>query len=109
MKAKDDKEKEIIKRNFSVLVWKLIKNSKHNSARDFALDIGVEPAHIQKIIRDNKDVALTTIVTIAEGLGFSMRELGKSYDEITKEDIEDYKKEIAKQRRLRGKKNTTKK
>ena len=103
MKAKSDKEKDSIKLSFAVLVWKLLKASKYKSAREFALDIGLEPAHVQKIIRENKDVAITTVVTIAEGFGISMGDFGKEYENITRIDINAYKKDMEEQKRLKGK------
>lgn len=98
MRTKDDKEKDAIKFCFSVASWKILLLSRYNSARAFALDIGMEPAHIQKIIRETRNVTITTIVSIVEGLELSMEEFGRIYDNINDEDLSNYRTEIKKQK-----------
>lgn len=99
MKAKNEKEKNQIKLRFAVTIWKLLNNSSYESAREFALDNDMEPAHIQKLIREPKDLTLITIVSLKDGLNISMESLGLTYDSLTDDDYKNYSNYLKEQKK----------
>ena len=90
MKAREKEEKDKIKLRYAVGLARALANSKYNSFRDLALQSGLEPAHIQRISVGKVDVALTTCISLAEGLGISYTELSTYYDKVTDKDIQDF-------------------
>ncbi len=98
MKGKEQNEKEIIKLRFAVALEKALSDSDLKSFRELASASGLEPAHVQRISSGKVDIALTTIVSLADGFGITLTELFAYYDRVTKKDISNYnkKKEAAK-------------
>ncbi len=93
------KEKDNMKRKFAACLMKIINANKLQakanaekgienldlvtSLRKLAAASGVDYATIQKIATGKKNPAWTTTVLIAEGLGLSMEEWGRKYDEVS--------------------------
>ena len=87
MKPKEKREKLNIKLRFAVGLEKALKNSEFESFRQLALHIGFEPAHIQRIATAKVDIALSSAISLAEGLGLSFAQLATYYDNVTEADI----------------------
>lgn len=104
MKALEKEEKDNIKLQYAVGLYKALKNSSFKSYRQLAKEAGMEPAHMQKIAVGKLDVTLTTNVAIATALGITYTELAAYFDGITENDTEDFILYLEEQKQLRGKK-----
>jgi hypothetical protein len=102
MKAKEKGEKDKIKLRYAVGLARALEDSSFNSFRDLALNTGLEPAHIQRISVGKVDVALTTSISLAEGLGITYAELSSYYDEVTEKQIQEFLKMIESRQRKKG-------
>lgn len=85
-------EKEVIKLGFAVALEKALSDSDLKSFGELASASGLEPAHVQRILSGTVGIALTTIVSLADGFGISLAELFAYYDGVTKKDISNYNK-----------------
>ncbi|MDB5229610.1 MAG: hypothetical protein JWN76_415 [Chitinophagaceae bacterium] len=111
MKAKEKEEKENIKLRYAVGLANALKKSQYKSFRDFALNIGFEPSYMQRIASGKVDIALSTSISLAEGLGISYAILSNYYDEVQETEIKDFLKEQNRNKRKKGlisKKKTSK-
>lgn len=105
MKPKEKREKLNIKLRFAAGLEKALKNSGFSSFRQLALHIGFEPAHIQRIATAKVDIALSSAVSLAEGLGISYTELASYYDGVTESDIRKFLEQQESRRRKPAKKS----
>lgn len=99
----ENKDKKYIKTRFALALNKIIKGNKDkaaknkldkikdpklvNSLRKLEASSGISFPIIQRISTGEKNPALTTIISIAEGLGISEVELFSYYSQVTDEDI----------------------
>lgn len=93
MKPKDGKEKLNIKLKFAACLQKALKDSEFKSFRELALSIGFEPAHMQRIATGKVDLAFTSVISLAEGLGISFNKLAFYFDSLSSDDISKFIKE----------------
>ena len=103
MKALEKEDKDKIKFNYAVGLYKALKNSQWTSFRKLAKEAGMEPAHIQKISVGNLDVSLTTNIAIATALNISYTELAAYYDGVNENDTQEFIRYLEDQKQLRGK------
>lgn len=98
MKAQEKDEKTEIKLRYATALLKALQNSHLKSFRQFAMEAGMEPAHMQLISTGQLDVALTTSVALANALNIPYSKLATYYDEVTDEDVLNFKKHLEKQK-----------
>jgi transcriptional regulator with XRE-family HTH domain len=67
-----------IQTKFGVALKKALK-SKNMSLRQFASEADMEYSHVQRIAAGKVNLALSTIVALAEGLGITPAELFELY------------------------------
>jgi transcriptional regulator with XRE-family HTH domain len=92
-----------IKLKFAVALSLLYEKRGYNSLRDFASGAGLESAHVQRLAAGKVDAALTTLISLAEGLGISFTALAKQYENVTEKDIEAYLEKKEKAKRTKSK------
>ncbi len=106
MSGQTKAEKQMIKLRYATGLYKALKNSSFKSFRKMAEAGDMEPSHIQKISVGKVNVTLTVNVAIANALGITYSELADYYDGVTDKDIKEFQEYLAKQKAIRGKKDS---
>lgn len=102
MKAKGSEEKKKIKLRFAVGLSKALEKSQFGSFRDLSIHLGFEPSHIQRIATGKVDIALTTSIALAEGLGITYQKLSSYYDDVTDVEIKMFLELLSSRKRTRN-------
>jgi transcriptional regulator with XRE-family HTH domain len=86
----DDKEKEDIKLRFAICLQKVIEDNEM-TLRGLAASSGLEYTNVQRASVGEVNIALTTIIALAEGLNITPSKLFQYYEKVSQNEINDFK------------------
>jgi transcriptional regulator with XRE-family HTH domain len=74
-------EAETVQRRLGLAV-KAVRNSKAVTQEDLSRRTGLHPTYISDIERGARNPSFVVLVRVADGLGITLAELGRAYDEL---------------------------